>query len=85
MTAEMAADSLRGQERGITAFQQSTTIDGQDGDLDSSRGFKCFAWPLWKDRNRKCILIKKVFKISHYNCLLLLLLLLILSLMEEKA
>lgn len=60
MTAEMAADSLRGQERGITAFQQSTTIDGQDGDLDSSRGFKCFAWPtslvakagfmLWNDK-----------------------------------
>lgn len=45
MTAEMAADSLRGQERQITAFQQSTIIDGQDDDLESSRGFKCFEWP----------------------------------------
>lgn len=36
VTAEMAADSLRGQERETTEFQQSTIIDGHDDDLESS-------------------------------------------------
>ena len=45
MTAEMAADSPRGQERQIPAFQQNAIIDGHSDDLESSRGFKCLEGP----------------------------------------
>lgn len=58
MTARMVADSLRGQERKITEFQQSTIIDGHEDDLESSRGFKCLVPFLWKERNMKCSLIR---------------------------
>lgn len=43
--AEMAADSPRGQERQIPAFQQNAIIDGHNDDLESSRGFKCLEGP----------------------------------------
>ena len=41
VTAEVAADSPRGQARQIPAFQQNAIIDGHGDDLESSRGFKC--------------------------------------------
>lgn len=82
MTAEMAADSPRGQERQIPAFQQNAIIDGHDDDLESSRGFKCLEGPSMKGEEYEMYL-NKVFKISHFSCSPLLLLL-ISFLLEEK-
>lgn len=70
MTAEIAADRLRGQGRKFTAFQWNMMMVGHDDGLESSRGFKGFKRPLWKERNVKCILIRfpaNIITTLYYN------------------
>lgn len=53
VTEKMPADSLRGNERKITEFQQSIRIDGYGNDLESSRASDAQNIPFRMNRKEK--------------------------------